>query len=289
MDRRGFFVATGALAAAGVVGLVRVLSGGDGGPLTQTLTQATTSTTGRPVTSVPSTSSSTSTAVPPTTATTAAEPEPTTTTTEMPPPSTTQPSAALVASVICKTAWGAQPLAGELGSHSIERMTVHHTAVRLDRNSDAPGHIRGHQTFHQQSGWVDLAYHYMVDANGNIYEGRPFSAPGDTFTNYDPAGHFLVCCEGNFDQQELPEAQLASLAAMLAWGSNAFGISPDTIGGHRDYASTTCPGTSLAKTLEDGTLREAVEDLLERGGVELTEACGADGAALVASIEAGTA
>ncbi|MBT8208050.1 MAG: N-acetylmuramoyl-L-alanine amidase [Acidimicrobiia bacterium] len=168
-------------------------------------------------------------------------------------------------------------------------MTVHHTAVRLDRNADAPGQIRGHQAFHQQSGWADLAYHYMVDANGNIYEGRPFSAPGDTFTNYDPAGHFLVCCEGNFDQQDLPEAQVASLAAMLAWGSDAFGISPDTIAGHRDYASTTCPGTTLAGIMENGSLQAAVVALLESGGVELTEACGDEGAALVAAIEAGTA
>lgn len=287
MDRRTFLVTGGVVAAAGVAGLVRTLSSGGSENLGQTVPRGSTPTTNPPVN--PSTTTSSPVAAPDTSTTPSSVTEPPATTTTDGSPAMTALLAAAVAPIICKTAWGARPLAGELGAHSIERMTVHHTAVRLDRNADAPAHIRGHQAFHQQSGWVDLAYHYMVDANGNIYEGRPFSAPGDTFTNYDPAGHFLVCCEGNFDQQELPAEQLASLAAMLAWGSTAFGISPDTIGGHRDYASTTCPGTALAGTLEDGTLQAAVEALLESGGVELTEACGAEGAALVTAIEAGTA
>ena len=287
MDRRTFLVSGGLVAVAGVAGLVRTLFSGGSGPIEQTVPRGSAATTNPPVSS--STTNSNPVAAPDTWTTSPAVTEPPPTSTTEASPTTTSLAAAAVAPIICKNAWGARPLAGELGSHSIERMTVHHTAVRLDRNSDAPGHIRGHQAFHQQSGWVDLAYHYMIDANGNIYEGRPFSAPGDTFTSYDPAGHFLVCCEGNFDQQDLPEAQLASLAAMLAWGSAAFGISPDTIGGHRDYASTTCPGTSLAKTLEDGTLLDAVVALLESGGVELTEACGTEGTALVSAIEAGTA
>lgn len=168
-------------------------------------------------------------------------------------------------------------------------MTVHHTAARLDDNSTAPAQIRGHQRFHQESGWADLAYHFMVDANGNVYEGRPFDAPGDTFTGYDPTGHFLVCCEGNFDQQELPAAQLNSLVAMLAWGVRQFGVTPDTIASHRDYAATTCPGTALAAVVSDGTVQEMVEALLAAGGVALMKVCDEVGEALVTAIETGHA
>ena len=284
MDRRRFLVAGGAVVAAGIAGVVRVISGRGDEAVRQTLPSTT-----APSINPPASSTTLSSPPPDTSTTSSVVTEPAAATTTEATTTTTTLQVAAVASIICKTAWGARPLAGDLGVHSIERMTVHHTAVRLERTADAPGHIRGHQAFHQESGWADLAYHYMVDAHGNIYEGRPFSAPGDTFTDYDPAGHFLVCCEGNFDQQDLPDAQLASLAAMLAWGSDAFGISPDTIAGHRDYASTTCPGTALATTLEDGTLQAAVEALLESGGVELAEACGDEGAALVAAIEAGTA
>jgi hypothetical protein len=36
----------------------------------------------------------------------------------------------------------------------------------------------------------------------------------------------------------------------------------DRIGGHYNYASTTCPGTHLRKYLEDGTLRRMVAERL---------------------------
>lgn len=237
-------------------------------------------------------------AVPPESSTTSV---PTTTTTEAatstslapetvpPETSATAAEATAALTLICKSSWGARPLAGELDSHTIERLTVHHTAVVLESNAQAPARARQHQRFHQDSGWADLAYHYLVDGNGNIYEGRPFDAPGDTFTNYEPAGHFLVCCEGNFDQQEIPEAQRYALAGMLAWGSQRFGVSADTIAGHRDYASTTCPGSALYPLIADGSLQATVQELIDGGGVELITVCDEEGDAFVAAIEAGTA
>jgi hypothetical protein len=173
-------------------------------------------------------------------------------------------------------------------AHTVARLTVHHTATRLDTNRHAPARARGHQRYHQDAGWPDLAYHFLVDANGNVYEGRPVSARGDTFTSYDPTGHFLVCCEGNFDEQDLPDAQFEALAVMLAWASGEFGAGTDTIAGHRDFAATSCPGDRLAVQIADGTLRTRVEEMLAAGGITMTAVCGADGRALVEAIEAGT-
>jgi hypothetical protein len=147
--------------------------------------------------------------------------------------------------------------------------------------------MRSYQRYHQEQGWPDIAYHYLIDANGNVYEGRPVTARGDTFTEYDPSGHFLVCCDGHFDQQQIPTAQYAALVEVLAWASVEYGIEPSTIAGHRDYASTTCPGSSLAAFVADGTLRANVEDRLSGGGVSLARLCGAGGLARVADIEAG--
>ena len=61
-----------------------------------------------------------------------------------------------------------------------------------------------------------MAYHYLVDRNGHVLVGRDVAFPGDTFTNYDPAGHFLVVAEGNFDVEEPTSAQIMAIADILA-------------------------------------------------------------------------
>ena len=157
----------------------------------------------------------------------------------------------------------------------------------MGSNTEAPRRMRSYQTYHQDSGWPDIAYHYLIDANGNIYEGRPVWARGDTFTEYDPTGHFLVCCDGHFDQQGISSAQLEALADVLAWASQQYGVSPATIAGHRDYASTTCPGAQLAALIADGTVQTNVEQRIAAGGPSLSLLCGQAGLDRVADIEAG--
>jgi len=189
--------------------------------------------------------------------------------------------------VICGEAWGALPISGEFIAHAIEHITIHHTAVVLDDNAAAPGRVRQHQSFHQSLGWPDLAYHFIIDAKGNIYEGRPTDAVGDTGTDYDPTGHLLICCEGHFDQQEITPRQYESLVKMVAWGSAEFGVDPGAILGHRDVASTTCPGDSLYAALEDGTLHADVAELAGDTVIEFEVVCGPDAVDTVAAIEAG--
>jgi hypothetical protein len=82
--------------------------------------------------------------------------------------------------------------------------------VVLTENRLAPARLRDHQAYHQGQGWADLAYHFAIDRDGNVYEARPYSAPGDTFTNYDPAGHFLPVLEGDYREQEPTDRQLES-------------------------------------------------------------------------------
>lgn len=147
--------------------------------------------------------------------------------------------------------------------------------------------MRSYQNYHQESGWPDVAYHYLIDANGHIYEGRPVAARGDTFTEYDPSGHFLVGCDGHFDRQDIPDAQLASLANVLAWASVRFAVGPATIAGHRDYAGTTCPGSDLAGLIGDRTLQSMVEQRIAAGVSSLNTLCGQAGRDRVAAIESG--
>ncbi len=211
-----------------------------------------------------------------------------TTTAASPPQTTTTTVEAATVTVIGRDGWAARPIDGELTAHTLERITVHHTAVPLDRNADAPAHIRGHQDYHQvELGWPDLAYHFMVDAAGNIYEGRPYDTVGDTATSYDPTGHLLVCCEGDFNTQPLPDAQRSGLVAIMAWGVAELGLDPATITGHRDHAATSCPGDPVAALIADGTLAQRVERRARNRPATLDLVTGDAAVAMVAEIESG--
>jgi len=189
--------------------------------------------------------------------------------------------------MICRRAWGAEPPGDGLERHRIRRITVHHSAAVLTDNRDAPARFRSHQQAHFDNGWPDIAYHLLIDRNGNLYEGRRWRFRGDTATDYEPKGHLLVMCEGNFDEQKPSKAQQAALVDVLAWATAEFDVAVSRIAGHRDYASTACPGAKLYRLLEDGTIRRRVRRRLRAGGVELQELCGKAGKERVEAIEAG--
>ncbi|MCW2661671.1 MAG: N-acetylmuramoyl-L-alanine amidase [Mycobacterium sp.] len=197
-------------------------------------------------------------------------------------------SNATSAQMLCREAWGAQPARSGGKLHTITRMTLHHEAVVLGDNRNGPGHLRSDQRYHQdQLGWIDIAYHVGVDRNGDIYELRSTEIAGDTATDYNTTGHFLVLCEGDFDQEAVSEAQLHGAAVAFAWAAQNFRVASDTLAGHRDLAQTSCPGANLYAHLSSGDLRRRIDDLLAAGRVDLQRFCGPDAAARVAAIEAG--
>lgn len=168
--------------------------------------------------------------------------------------------------VVARESWGAAEPRGGFRSQTVERLTIHHSGPPASVVS-GPSAFRGWQSYHFSLGWPDLAYHFIVGRDGRVYEGRPHTAVGDTATDYDPTGHFLVVVEGDYEFETLSAEQFESLARLLAWAAQEFDVSPDTIAGHRDHASTFCPGDNIQRLIEDGTLRERVEELIADGGV----------------------
>jgi N-acetyl-anhydromuramyl-L-alanine amidase AmpD len=170
-----------------------------------------------------------------------------------------------------------------MAEHEPVRLTLHHTAVSQTASTQGPARARQHQAHHLSLGWPDLAYHFLVDRTGLAYQGRDVRFRGDTGTEYDPTGHFLVCMEGDFDVQEPTREQLVTTVALFAWASQQYGIDASTLAGHGDYAdSTTCPGAAVSVMIPD--LADAVG---RTGPVAIGLLCGSDGADLVAALEAG--
>ena len=169
--------------------------------------------------------------------------------------------------VVPRGEWGAASPTGSFTNHTIDELTIHHAGTVT--GVTGPQQFQGWQGYHQSLGWPDLAYHFIVGRDGMIYEGRPFTAVGDTATAYDPTGHLLIVVEGNFDVSTPTSAQLENVAQLVAWGSQMFDVGVADAMGHRDHAATTCPGDALYAAIHDGSLATRAQELLDAGGVQM--------------------
>lgn len=97
----------------------------------------------------------------------------------------------------------------------------------------------GIHAYHLSKGWAGIAYHYFVTKKGEIYRGRPENTRGGHTTNWNYCS-IGICFEGNFDQEEMPKAQMVAGRELV---SDIVSRYPSiAIGSHSDYEATACPG-----------------------------------------------
>lgn len=155
-----------------------------------------------------------------------------------------QPGSAAQPPIVPRAGWGALPVDPSI----YLPQTPLYVTVHMDGSlfGDYADPIQRLQTTQQWSmntrGWIDIPYHFLVDRQGAIYEGRPVWAVGDTGTNYDPTGHVSVTLLGDYDVQAVNRASAEAVMDVAAWLCAAYGIPPERVKGHRDYAYTSCPG-----------------------------------------------
>ena len=168
--------------------------------------------------------------------------------------------------IVPRAEWGAKDATFAMPAHEIERITIHHTGEERSTKRPTVQLVRNLQNFSQSKGkladgrtkkaWADVPYHFYIGRDGTIVEGRDPGFAGDTNTNYEPAGHLGIAVSGNYEVQELTDAQRTSLVALVDWAAKTYDVAPELIGGHGDHASTACPGKNLAAFLPE--LRERV-------------------------------
>lgn len=149
--------------------------------------------------------------------------------------------------------------------HNITDITLHHTGSPkpMTMQEDATDRLqRLFQWGKEARNWWDVPYHYLIARDGTIYEGRDPRFAGDTNTTYDTRGHLLISVMGNYDKQEPTEAQVTAITKLMSWAADKYDLTADQISGHFELADTGCPGASLKKLLENGTLRHAVKEQL---------------------------
>jgi N-acetylmuramoyl-L-alanine amidase len=128
---------------------------------------------------------------------------------------------------------------------ALKDLIVHHTATGFDAT---PADI---QRLHMRDrGYADVGYHYLIGADGMVYEGRALGARG-AHTGGRNTGAIGVSLFGNFELTEPTVAQLDSLWRLSTALCHDYWIA--RLGGHRDYqpGATVCPGAMLWPRLPD--------------------------------------
>lgn len=153
-----------------------------------------------------------------------------------------------------RASWGAAPASKPYSPMTPERITVHHTESEqpMSRES-AVDELQVIQRFHQNGrGWIDMAYHYLIDGGGRIWEGRPMAVVGAHVKGKND-GNVGISLMGDFSKgkKKPTVAQSASLTRLTRWLSAAYAIPADRVKGHRDQEITVCPGDALYAQLDE--------------------------------------
>jgi hypothetical protein len=187
--------------------------------------------------------------------------------------------AALEPSMFLRQDWGADETwrnGRPAYNHRMQQVHVHHTANANDYSSDqVPSLIRGIYRYHTHYlGWSDIAYNFLVDRFGGVWEGRaggPELLVRGAHTRGFNSSSTGIAVIGNFDEVRPASSVLRSVAQIAAWKVHASGGWPRgrvrvrsegsdlydandlvllrVIAGHRDTNQTACPGRYLYNAL----------------------------------------
>lgn len=159
------------------------------------------------------------------------------------------------AQVVSRKQWNAAAPVLPMKLHTPKKITIHPTATKQNFQRTLRQKLLGLQKFSQEKSslsngkikepWADIPYHFYIDVHGTIGEGRPLQFVGDSNTAYDPTGHALIVLEGNFNEEAVSEKQWLSLQKLAQSIANKYHIKAEKISGHKDHASTACPGNNL--------------------------------------------
>ncbi len=163
--------------------------------------------------------------------------------------------------IISRAGWGAdESLANwEPEYRWPKKVIIHHTVTY---NPDPLATLRAIHYYHAVTRkWGDIGYNYLIDSEGNIYEGRKGGegvvAGHARDYNYGSIGIALM---GDFTEKQMPPPMEEALIEMLTWIADRYSIAPQGRGpawglellnvlGHRDVSSTSCPGEPVYRRL----------------------------------------
>ncbi|GAA4717140.1 hypothetical protein GCM10025782_12790 [Pedococcus ginsenosidimutans] len=191
-------------------------------------------------------------------------------------PAASASAAAIQPTIITRAQWGAdESLRGSKTlSSTVKAIVIHHTAGTNDYTPEtAAAQVRGIYAYDTQGlGWADIAYNFLVDKWGRVYEGRagsitqPVRGAHAMGFNTDTMG---ISAIGNYETATAPAVMVDAIAKVAGWKLSQYGVSPTattrltsqggtgakyaagvtvtlpTINAHQNTSYTLCPGKYL--------------------------------------------
>lgn len=178
----------------------------------------------------------------------------------MPSPGATAPEAP-VAGVIPRSQWaGGAPILSRMERMlPIRRITIHHSALPTSGGSRQVvarelEQIRQSHLNRKGEPFGDIGYHYIVDPQGNVWEGRSLQYQGAHVAKQNE-GNLGIMCMGNFEVQRPTPAQIASVTRFTVQQMRRYNIPVSEVRTHREMAQTLCPGRNLQGLLVSARAR----------------------------------
>ncbi len=169
--------------------------------------------------------------------------------------------------ILRREVWGARAFRGRPEfNRRLVRGVVHHTVTSNEYTADeVPSILRSIQAYHQDGrGWSDIAYNFIVDRFGRVWEARDHSFESAVVSAASSGRNeqtLAVAFLGDASTAFVPSTILRSIGMTLGWKMRRHGPGPTPANtmGHRDVGQTACPGDVLYRQLP------AVERVAIRG------------------------
>jgi hypothetical protein len=163
-------------------------------------------------------------------------------------------------------------------SNDVTYVVIHHTVNANNYSAaDSAALIRGIYRFHvYTNGWCDIAYNFLVDRFGQVFEGRAGGIRERVIGGHSGGfntGSTGIAMLGDFQEGTVPQATYNSLRRLMAFKMGHHGIDPlgtttvhtvehsssrfpagqdivvQTVVPHGDLSQTTCPGQYLRELI----------------------------------------
>ena len=152
---------------------------------------------------------------------------------------------------LSRTQWGAQPPKGgaftQLNRRRVTGVVFHHSGV--ERPPHGVNAVKAYERHHLSKGWDGIAYNWLVDETGTIFEGRGWDARGGATKGWN-AKSISICYTGYGYRQ--PNGSVLKSFQTLVDEAEARFKKPLWVTTHRRKSQTTCPGDWLGDWVEGG-------------------------------------
>ena len=131
----------------------------------------------------------------------------------------------------------------------VRHITIHHDGmppVSLNSRAQIAARIEVIRAGHRAKGWGDIGYHFIVDPQGAVWQGRALLWQGAHVKDRNE-GNVGVLVLGNFDSTRPTAAQLDALERQIAGLLRIYRVSATSVRSHQEWpgAATACPGRHM--------------------------------------------